>query len=367
MKALLLFIVGCLSVSSILAKPIVDIDVYGIDSKQAEEIKTRYGQQIRNIEFAINSAIESSIKKAITSKTLQLDNIKPPHGYNQLKKKREALLNQIKKEQNLLFVDASTIFYMPKNVAYTTIEVVSRAHPELLRYTSPHIRPKKSHTPSDLIDKMYEFDHLSMMLYSNNELEEKDTSSKNCPVYHCVMNFSHPRLKPYLSLFNEGVIKEKSLILNTLKNDPDQERRGSAVFLLGHLKDPHEIISRLLPYVQDKDSLVRNNSMRVIGETMRKAKIYDIDLKPFLALLHSPITLDRNKSLYVLNAAARLPVAQKIIAQQSGEVLLQLLQLKQPNNHDLTYKLLKRISNKKWKDQDVAAWKQWLTSVKTVA
>src|SRR5580704_6569733 len=120
MKSLLLSIVGCLLTSSIMAKPIVDIDVYGVDAKQAEEIKTRYGQQVRSIEFALESAIESSVHKAIASKTSHLDNIKPPHGYNQLKKNRQALLNQIKREQNLLYVNTSTIFYMPKNVSYTT-------------------------------------------------------------------------------------------------------------------------------------------------------------------------------------------------------------------------------------------------------
>jgi hypothetical protein len=366
MKSLLSFIIGCLLTSSIMAKPIIDIDVYGVDAKQAEEIKTRYGQQIRSIEFAIESAIESSIHKAIASKR-SLDNIKPPHGFNQLKKNRQALLNQIKREQNLLSVDAATISYLPKNVSYITIEAVSKKHPELLRYTTPQVHHKVKHITSDLIDKMNEFNQLSMMLYTENKLGEKDTDAKYCPVYHCTMNFLHPRLKPYLSLFNQGIIKEKTLILNTLKNDIDSERRGAAVFLVGHLNDPHEIISLLLPYVQDKDLSVRNNSMRVIGKTMRKAKIYDIDLKPFLALLHSPSTLDRNKSLYVLYAAAELPAAKKIIAQQSGDILLQLLQLKQPNNHDLAYKILKRLSGKKWGDQDFRAWKQWLASVKTVA
>ncbi|MFA5960567.1 MAG: HEAT repeat domain-containing protein [Tatlockia sp.] len=367
MKSLLSFIIGCLLASNTLAKPIVDIDVYGVDSKQAEEIKTRYGEQVRSIEFAMQSAIESSVNKAIASKTLHLDNIKPPHGYNQLKKKRQALLNQIKREQNLLFVNAATIFYMPKNVSYTTIEVVSQAHPELLRYTALEAHSRVTHSPADLIDKMTEFSQISMMLYAENKLQEKDTDTRYCPVYHCAINFEHPALKPYLSLFNQGAIKDKTLILNTIKNDSNSERRGAAIFLLGHLNDPHEIISLLLPYVQDHDPLVRNNSIRVIGETVRKAKIHDFDLKPFLALLHSPSTLDRNKSLYVIYEAAQLPTAKKLIVQQSGDILLQLLQLKQPNNHDVTYKILKRLSGKKWGDQDFAAWKQWLASVKTAA
>ena len=259
MKSLLSFIVGCLLTSNIMARPIVGIDVYGVDAKQAQEIKTRYGKQVRNIEFAIDSSIESSIQKALASKTLDLNNIKPMHGYNQLQKDRQALLDQIKREQNLLSVEAATIFYMPENIAYTTIEVVTQAHPELLRYITTQSRVRKAHMLPDLVDKRNEFDKIAMMLYTEGKLEGKDEDKKYCPVYHCTFNFENPRLKSYLTLFNQGVKKEKTLILNTLKKDSDPERRAAAVFLLGHLNNPHEIISLLIPYVQDRDQGVRNN------------------------------------------------------------------------------------------------------------
>lgn len=85
MKLLVSF-VCCLFASSIMASPIVDVDVYGVDKKQAEEIKRRYGQQVRSIEFALKNAIATALQKTIASKTLHLD-VKLPHGYNQLKKK----------------------------------------------------------------------------------------------------------------------------------------------------------------------------------------------------------------------------------------------------------------------------------------
>lgn len=106
---------------------------------------------------------------------------------------------------------------MPENVSYTTIEVVSQAHPELLRYTTPEVRAKKAHTPVDIVDKMSEFEQVSMMLYSENKLSKKDIDNKYCPAYHCIDNFLHPRLKPYLSLFNQGVVTNKALILKNIK------------------------------------------------------------------------------------------------------------------------------------------------------
>ena len=82
-----------------------------------------------------------------------------------------------------------------------------------------------------------------------------------------------------------------------MNHDPIPDRRAAAVFLIGHFKDPKEIMSTLTPHVMDADSGVRNNVMRVIGMTMEKAHLTQIDLHPFLVLLQSPVESDRNKAL----------------------------------------------------------------------
>ncbi|WP_332248013.1 HEAT repeat domain-containing protein [Legionella tunisiensis] len=70
-------------------------------------------------------------------------------------------------------------------------------------------------------------------------------------------------------------------MIDTLNNDPDPSRRAAAAFLMGHFKDPNEIISLLMVHVNDRDSGVRNNVMRVIAATMFKANIAPIDVVPF--------------------------------------------------------------------------------------
>lgn len=361
----LFFILSCIFAKSIIAGPIVDIDIYGVDSKQAETILNRYKSQIFEVETAMQNAIQSSVKSALNSKTFDPTKIKPAKGYALLKKNRQSLLDKIKNEQDLLSVDASTIFYMPMNTSYTTLEVVPKSRPELLKFASKTVTKPRKRT-SDIIDKMDEFSELVLMLYSHKLISKKDFDTRQCPIYHCVVNFFHPRLKPYLAIFNEKATKEKSFILKTLKEDKNSDRRGAAVFLLGHLKNPEEIILQLLPYVQDADSLVRNNSIRVIGETIKRSKIYDINLDPFLALLHSPVTLDRNKSLIVIYEAAQSLKAKNKIIADGGDSLLKLLQLKQPNNHEWAYKILKRLSNKNWGDRDYTSWKKWLESAKNM-
>jgi HEAT repeat protein len=213
---------------------------------------------------------------------------------------------------------------------------------------------------------MLQYQSIGNDLFNNKKLRTIDLDDNNCPVYHCIAaGFTHPKLKPYLVIFNQGIVKQKEFILDTLKNDPDSGRRGAAAFLLGHLQDPHEIITTLSPYVEDPDPLVRNNVIRVIGETVERAKIYDFNLLPFLNLLASTESVDRNKSLFVIYAVAKSPAQQqKIMAYKDR--LLDLLQLQQPNNHKPAYMILTRISGKKFGEYDLVAWKNWANTQQRV-
>ncbi len=206
---------------------------------------------------------------------------------------------------------------------------------------------------------MMEYNDLTYKLENLNQLKINNIS---CPVYHCTVGFDNSKLKPYLNMFNIGSIKEKKLILNTLNHDSNPERQAAAAFLTGHFSDPKEIISLLLPHVNDKSSLVRNNVMRVIGDTMDKAKITEIDVTPFLDLLNSPYGTDRNKASLILLNASGTASAQSLIIQNGKDNLLSMLRLQQPNNHDHAYFILKKISGKTYGEYDIAAWDKWLTS-----
>lgn len=211
---------------------------------------------------------------------------------------------------------------------------------------------------------MIKYDRIGLALMMNNKIKQL---AAPCPVYHCAMGFEHPKLKPYLKVFNDGAIKEKAMILETLNHDLDPARRAAAAFLVGHFRDPHEIISVLSPHISDKDEEVRNNVMRVIGATMAKAKIIDIDVSPFLNALDSPSTTDRNKALYVLFNAADSKAAKQVILQKGGKQLVALTRLKQPNNHDWAYLILKKISGKDFGATNSAGWAAWVSSSKHLA
>ena len=330
------------------------VDVNGLNPHESEKIIKQYGKQV--------AQIESMLQKELKKMELNEGNIKLVET---LSKKKQVLIENITKKNQFLFVDFQSIFYFNDDNLYTTIEIIDKEHSKRLQFigtTAVGIRNEKKrlHEP-DLIDEMINYEHVGLKMMLNHQIDFKFS---DCPVYHCVMGFGHPKLKPYLVLFNNGVIKEKKLIIDTLHYDQDPERRAAAVFLVGHFQDPKEIVSLLSPYVVDGNSSVRNNVMRVIGETIDKAKMDKLDLKPFLNILDSPYTTDRNKALSILLTLANSEASINEIIQLGGDKILSLMQLKQPNNHDPAYLVLKKISGKDFGPTNLSAWTEWVSSAK---
>jgi len=343
-KILMVIFCGVISMTAS-AKNIVDI--HGANEKSSKKILKTYSKKI------------SETMDNLIACSTHLSNEHNEHLLQKYAQKQFDLSEKIKKEYDFDFVDFQVVMY-PKKDSYTTIEVIEKNQSERLRFVKPHESAKaiqqKQSVKNDLIDKRIKFDNLEMQLYQENKLDLKDIV---CPVYHCFVGFKHPQLKPYLSVFKKGVVEEKKLIIETLNKDKNPQRRAAAAFLVGHFNDPHEILSVLTPHINDVDDLVRNNVMRVIGSTLSKTKIDHIDLQPFLDMLDSPYTTDRNKALYIILEASSMPSTRDLIIQNKNK-LIDLLALKQPNNHDIAYKILQKISAKDFGEHNISAWKNGL-------
>ncbi|WED42953.1 HEAT repeat domain-containing protein [Legionella cardiaca] len=317
------------------------IDLYGDESNKSQKIVSKYSKRISDLE----NRLEKQFKENSTKE------------WDKISLLKNHLTNDIKKEGDYLYVDLNTIFYSNNKNKYTTIDVVTKSQPERMRFAASARMKGNFAAKNDLINDMIVFQNTATNLWMNGQLK---TTEIPCPVYHCIRQFEHPQLKPYLKIFNEGAIKQKKLILDTMNSDPNPERRAAAAFLMGHFTNPREIIQRLLPHVQDKDTGVRNNVIRVIAETMENAKITQINLRPFLELLDSPQITDRNKALFVLLNTTNSKSAKQQIINQGGKNLLAILKLKQLNNHDIAYQILKRVSGKNYSEDNLIAWKKWV-------
>jgi hypothetical protein len=342
MKKLIVFFTMCLSVS---AWSNVIVDVYGVDPKTASHIQQKYASRVRAIEGKIMSEFLRDISDSSNFKKNEA-----------ITKKKINLIKDIQKSGHFLFVDLQTINYSDEDNIYTTIEVIRAEEPERLKFITKKTSIKDTLNQQDIFDKMLEYQLISTKLILTKKIDSKDES---CPVFHCTSPFTHPELTPYLALFNNAALNQKDTIINTLRSDPNPERRVAAAYLIGHFKNPKEIISVLSPQIYDEDHSVRNSVMRVMGATLSKADTGAINITPFLNLLDSPYVTDRNKSLYILYSLLKLESVKKQIIQQGTQQLIAILRLKQPNNHGFAYAILQIISNKNLDDTDIKGWEKW--------
>ena len=72
---------------------------------------------------------------------------------------------------------------------------------------------------------------------------------------------------------------------------------------------------------------------------------------------------DRNKALLVLLNAANSSSSKQLIIREGTKQLVSLLRLKQPNNHEMAYDLLKKISGKDFGSHNPDAWEKWLETM----
>lgn len=321
------------------------VDVYGIDPKKQDDLIKKYGAQVGDYEAKFLDKLANGSKSSNEHDSVEV-----------LFQNRLRLINEIKQHYGFSYVDFDTIIY-PHNKAYTTIEVISKNDKDRLQFINKITKPSPQKPKYDLIEQMREFQTISGQVMLSNQMDTKDTQ---CPVYHCLPGFTHAKLIDQFNQFNARAIKEKDLILKTINNDSNPERRTAAIYLMGHFNDPKEIISFLTKHIMDADSGVRNAAMRVINETMGKAKIHEIDVLPFLSLLDSPYDTDRNKALLILSKTAKSKKSKNLITEYGKDRLLELLRLKQPNNHDASYMVLKEISGKDFGSNNYEAWEQWL-------
>jgi hypothetical protein len=325
------------------------IDIYGVDFRQSKDLIKNYGSQVGDIE---SQFIEEMIKISNGGKDHYFKNV--------VLSKKNRLIDKIKKQYDFAYVQFDTTLYPDDKDIYTTIEVVGQNDRDRLRFI-----PKKNKVLSttkskhDLVERMIEFQDIAMNFMINNQLNIKEAK---CPVYHCFPGFNHPKLRDSFSLLTHNAPKAKRLLISTINSDPLPQRRTAAIYLIGYFNDPTEIISLLTKHVMDSDDGVRNSAMRVIGETMNKAKINEINVLPFLMLLDSPFNTDRNKALFVLLNAASSTSSKRLIIREGNKRLVSLLRLKQPNNHNITYSLLKEISGKDFGSNNVDAWEKWLNT-----
>ena len=248
-------------------------------------------------------------------------------------------------------------FRQPKNETYVTIDVVE-----------PADRARRMPFDAPPTEDLPDVDGLAAAwdAYEAKGLELLRTHAMaprrvECNAFHCLFGFDHPDLARYGTLFAERVPARRAELLRILHRAKDEDRRAAAAFLIAHLPDGNEVVAELLPALHDPSAVVRNNAMRVLQAIAHDHGEIAIPIEPALAALDYPETSDRNKALAIVDGLAERPESRAAI-RAHGRVLLALLALEQPNNHDYAYSILKKVSGQSFGERDYTTWEHWLAT-----
>ena len=139
-----------------------------------------------------------------------------------------------------------------------------------------------------------------------------------------------------------------ALLRDVLRNSATAEHRAVAAFVIGYAPDKAQLTQDLVYASSDPDQLVRNNAMRslwaIASLANRKPELkISIPADPFISLLSSIVSSDRNKALAVMHALTekRQPA---ILARLRDEARPVLLQMARKQDGFTAYALLARMA-----------------------
>lgn len=350
-KYLFLLSTTILLFSKLHATPI-NLDVYGVDL---------------NTQNKIMSCCKKNIREYVQLKRQLILGTK---DYSEQVLMRQSLIEKsilmkINALGNFKLTKISTIYYPDDKVQYTTIDVVKATDSYRIPVSSKRVIKKQIDKSDGLTNLFTIWDAYSQrntkLMYSSNP----DSKSKSCPVVHCIWGFDKKELKYDVPELTRGASKYKNQLMDIIEHSANSTERGEAIFILAHINNYQELAHFLIKFTNDQDAGVRNNAMRVLGSILAQHDVTRLDIDRIIKAIDYPYVTDRNKAGYVLlSIVIKDKSSRPLVIKKSGTTLLNLLKLKQPNNHDFAYHILKVISNKNYSDRDYISWKKWLDSTK---
>ncbi len=208
--------------------------------------------------------------------------------------------------------------------------------------------------PEGVIEFWEEYEDLSFELFEKGEIIDM-----SCPVVHCIWSFNHSLLDPYLTRINELSSKHREKLITILNRSSLVNQRAAASFLLAHaFLDPQLLLNILMPSIKDPESVVRNNSMRVIYYLVRANPDLEIDIDEIVHVLDFPSFTDRNKALVVLRSLPLQNVESESL-KRMVPILIEIVEKKDAHNFRNALLVLQKISGLEYSYNQILEWKSW--------
>ncbi len=272
------------------------------------------------------------------------------------------LKDKVMKKFGFPYADWSVVqYFQPGDMAiHVTLDVVEKGD---VAKRMPFLDAPKGQfaDPDNLIKLWREYENLALDLVEKGQLEP---DINQCAALHCPFGHKHPKLKKYESIFVEGAKKNEQVLAEIQKSDAHGENRAAACYLLAYLKDGNRVVSYEVGRVRDPDDLVRNNSLRVLGDIAEFHPEFVIPIGPVVQAIHFPRVSDRSKALYVaFQLVGSTKDSKEQVMKDAVPDLLQMIQSKQPDHRDLSYGILRKISGKDFAITDVRSWTNWFSKL----
>lgn len=275
----------------------------------------------------------------------------------------KSLIQKIQKKFNFPFAEFSIVqFFEPDNLAvHIVLDVIEKN--DLASRANFYSEPTGQFTDPDLlIQSWMEYENLGMDLIESGQIAPDGTK---CEALHCPFGHEHTKLKRYGPLFTEGVKKNSEKLIEILNKDKRADYRASAAFLLAYLPNGKKVVSALVDRIRDPDQVVRNNVLRVLGDISELRPEFAIPVNPLIPALNYPRSTDRSKAVFVVySLAAHSSSAREELLRDGVPNLLLLLDTKIPDQRDLAYNTLKKVSGKDYPVSDLVSWKNWYGKLK---
>lgn len=297
-----------------------NIDVYGARKDISQQIIKHYGDFICQIEKA-------RLLKTIHHQATVLE-----------EKKLNQIVGKIKKQYHYSQIAVDSVYYPDKQESFTTINICD---PKVTHGLSKGSNGSMYQIPLklDLVDQMIVFiDKAVDYMVTHPE----DANRLICRDLQCIT----PENKYFskdLTYFRQQVPKHLKFIRHTISNDSILQRRRAAIFLLAYDKDINEVAALLEKCLDDDNSYIRHDALRVFGEMYLKHPRFKVPIEKVIRSTYSCDEAERNKALIFLNELASHSNYHPALLNET-EHFQALAKLVQPNNHLYAERILKKIS-----------------------
>ncbi len=324
---------------------IAAFDVFGSENVTPADIEKNFGPLLHEwVTLGLTDKPESR------TKAMQLEN---------------ALNQKIMSHYHLAYTGWSLVqdFQPGDHAIYMTLDVVEKKDAPLRMPFHLQKPLENLPDPHHLIHTWFQYEQEGLRLVSTGEIEP---DALHCPAFTCPFGFAAPTLAPFKSPLVSGAHQYEHEIDQFLHHASDPDQRAAAVYLASFLLDSgNTVLNWMVEKVSDPDEVVRNNALRVLAGMAKNYPQYVIPPMPLIQALWFPRVTDRSKALYALYQLSLTSVdTVKILRQNALPSLLRLLRSAQPDQKELAFNLMRKVTGKRFPQTDIASWEKGIQKMR---